>query len=100
MESGKLDFEKVIAALGSSTRRRILVILGDNRLTLKEIFDRLSKAESLVKYRGSTFRALEKLVDAGLVNKFYDNMKGICYKLLVRKIEIDLTNGKVSIKEQ
>jgi Fe2+ or Zn2+ uptake regulation protein len=69
-------------------------------LTLQEIFEKLCRKEGVrIKYRESVFRALDKLVDAGLIEKFYDKKKGICYKLLIHKIEIDLISGKVIAKE-
>lgn len=74
------------------------MILENNQLTLQEIFERLCKEKVQIKYRESVFRALDKLVDAGLIEKFYNRNKGICYKLSVRKIEIDLVSGSVTAR--
>ena len=48
-----------------------------------------------VKYRETVYRALEKLVDSGLVEKCYIKEKGLCYKLAVKIVKIDLTKGEV-----
>jgi Fe2+ or Zn2+ uptake regulation protein len=100
MGSNKLDLAKVVSALNSSTRRKILSVLEKDHMTLQEIFEKLNKEGVEVKYRESVYRALQKLVNAGLIEKFYEKQKGICYKLVMRKIEIDLIDGKVSIKEK
>ena len=89
-----MDTAIIIAALDSATRRNIISIIADNQLTLDEIFEKLSKADSGVKYRESAYRATEKLVDAGIVQKFYDKRKGICYSVAIKKIEIDLLKGQ------
>lgn len=89
------DSAKVIAALDSSTRRSIISIIGDDKLKLDEIFKKLDKKDSGVKYRETVYRATEKLVDAGIVEKFYNNQKSVCYKVAVKKIEIDLVKSKI-----
>jgi len=99
MGTKELDLAKVVSALDSLTRRKILTILERNQLTLQEIFERLCKSGVEIKYRESVFRALNKLLDAGLIEKFYDKEKGICYRLLIRKIEVDLIDGTINVKE-
>ena len=91
-----MDLEKVISALYSETRRKILKILAEGPMTVQETLNKLSQLGFKIKYRESIFRALEKLVNAELVEKFYDRKKGICYKLLIRRIEINLIKETVS----
>lgn len=89
-----MDIGKIIPALDSETRREIIKILGKGPSTVKDIFQEIKKTQKVsVRYRESIYRALEKLVNAGLVEKYYDKEKGICYKLLMRKIKLDLVEG-------
>jgi len=96
-----MNIGKIIQALDSETRREIIRILDRGPGTLTEIFEEIKKVQKVsVRYRESIYRALEKLVNAGLVEKYYDKEKGICYKLLVRKIELDLIEGNVKKVEK
>lgn len=91
-----MNISKIIAALDSETRLEIIKILGKEPSTVAEIFQEIKKNPKVnVKYRESIYRALEKLVYANLVEKYYDKEKGICYKLSMRKIVIDLVNGNI-----
>jgi DNA-binding transcriptional ArsR family regulator len=91
-----MNFRKIISALDSETRVQIIKILGRGPATTTEIFQEIKKVRKVsVGYRESIYRALEKLVDADLVDKYYDKKKGICYKLLMRKIKLDLIEGTV-----
>lgn len=91
-----MDLKKVIPALYSETRRKILTILAEGPMTVQETLYKLNQLGFKIKYRESIYRALEKLVNAELVEKFYDREKGICYRLSVRRIEIDLIKETVS----
>lgn len=87
-----MDVEKVVKALNSRTRRKILKILSEGPKNVKEISIVLREQYSAnIKYRESVFKALEKLVEADLVEKFYEKDKGIAYRLKKKKITIDLT---------
>jgi len=87
-----MDIEKVVKALNSRTRRKILKILSEGPKNVKEISIALREQYSTnIKYRESVFKALEKLVEANLVEKFYEKDKGIAYRLKREKITIDLT---------
>ena len=89
-----MDISKIIPALDSETRREIIKILGKGPSTVKDVFQEIKKTQKVsVRYRESIYRALEKLVNAGLVEKYYDKEKGICYNLLMRKIKLDLVEG-------
>ncbi len=91
-----MDVEKVIKALNSKTRRKILKILSTGPKNVKEISRILTEEYSVnIKYRESVFKALEKLVEADLVEKFYKKNKGILYRLKKEKIIIDLVNEEV-----
>lgn len=90
-----MDIRKIIAALDSDMRIEILKILADSPKTVSEVLSNLHKRDIEVKYRETVYRALEKLVDAGLVEKYYEKEKGLCYKILMDRITIDLTKGAV-----
>lgn len=91
-----MQIDKVIHALNSDTRRKILKILSDGPKNTSEVYSELSKIGAGPKYRESVYRSLEILVDSGLVQKIYHPDKGICYDFSVVKIEIDLSSGTIS----
>ena len=70
-----------------------MTILAKEPRSVPEVMKELIALGRKVKYRESVYRGLEKLVDAGLLEKYYDKQKGIAYKLVIRKIHIDLANG-------
>lgn len=88
-----MDLSNVASALASFTRRKILMVLADQPMNVQEVLETLNQLGFRIKYRESVYRALEKLVDAELVEKFYDKRKRICYQLPKRKIEINLAEG-------
>lgn len=88
-----MNINKVIPALNSSLRREILKILAKEPKTVIEVLDELNKRKVEIKYRETVYRNLEKLFDAELVEKYYAKEKGICYKLAVNRIVIDITKS-------
>ena len=97
-----LEIDTVISALNSRSRRQILKVLSkyfgypSDALTLKELMFELSQdPEFKVKRRESIYKALEKLVDSGLVEKYHENGRGICYRIIKTRLEIDLAKGIV-----
>jgi Fe2+ or Zn2+ uptake regulation protein len=89
--------ERVFSALGSKTRIEILRILAAKPSGVKEILNELNKRGFEIRYRESVYRALEKLVAVGLIEKFYDKKeKAIRYHLVKAKLEVDLRTGKVT----
>jgi DNA-binding transcriptional ArsR family regulator len=90
------DIETTIKALNSKTRREILRILAKGPKTVKEIHKLLKSNINInLRYRESVLKALGKLVDAELVEKYYEKDKGILYRLKKKQITIDLSEGKV-----
>jgi len=92
-----MELSKVISALNSKLRRDILKVLVDNPSTVGEVLDNLRNRGFNVKYRETVYRALEKLVDSGLVQKFYDGEKGICYRLSIRQIKIEIDKDSIDV---
>jgi Fe2+ or Zn2+ uptake regulation protein len=90
-----MEIDKAVSALGSKLRREILKIISKEPMTVIQVLEELRKRKFDVKYRESVYRALEKLVDSGLVEKCYIKEKGLCYKLKVKIVKIDLTKGEM-----
>jgi Fe2+ or Zn2+ uptake regulation protein len=90
-----METDKVISALNSELRREILKIISKEPMPVVQVLEELKKRKYDVKYRESVYRALEKLVDSGLVEKCYIKNKGLCYKLKVKIVKIDLSKSEV-----
>jgi predicted transcriptional regulator len=88
-----MNIETVLAALDSGFRRDIIKILAKEPRSVAEVMKELTALGRVVNYRECVYRGLEKLVDAGFVEKYYDKQKGIAYKLVVRRIQINLAEG-------
>ena len=89
----------LFSALSSKTRWEILRILSSGPKHLMDVKSSLNASGIRIKYRESVYRALEKLVSAGLVDKFYDSQeKRIKYALAIEKIELDVRAGKIITK--
>ena len=72
-----MDIDKVISALNSNLRREILKALATAPKTVNQALEELNKKGVHIKYRETVYRALEKLFDADLVEKYYAKEKGI-----------------------
>ena len=96
-----MDAQKTISILNDILRLRICLILGNSSLSLagvKELYEKIYKD---IKNRETIYRALDVLVENGLVDKKYNkNDKKIEYSMLVNKINIDFENGKVDIERK
>lgn len=93
-----MDLARIISALDSELRREILMILAEKPYTVLEVKDQLKSRGVDAKYRETVYRALEKLVDAELVEKFYVKEKGLCYKLSLTQVTIRITRGSLAIQ--
>jgi len=97
-----MDVETVISALNSKTRRHILKVLSkyfgypSDALTVRELMSELSQDPTFsIKYRESIYKGLETLVNSGLVEKYYEERRGMCYRVHKTKLEIDLARERV-----
>jgi Fe2+ or Zn2+ uptake regulation protein len=86
----KIDLDKMLTALNIPARKALVQLLITEPKTVKELFKELPSKGISLKYRDSVYKNLEKLVDSGLVEKFYNDKKGICYQLWHQEILIDL----------
>ena len=92
-----MRLSKVISALNSDLRREILKILAEKPYTVLEVSNRLKSKGVNVKYRETVYRALEKLVDADVVAKFYTRQKGLCYRLSLTQATIRIGKDSLDI---
>ena len=93
-----MEYVKIIQVLHSKTRQEIIRVLDDNIYTCKEIFQKIINNKKInIKNRETIYRSLEMLVNTELVDKFYKKDKGICYKLMHKKIVIDLIDQSISV---
>ena len=90
-----LDLRKIDSALSSELCVAILNVVGLDEKNVGEVLSDLQTKGLSLKYRETVYRALERLVDARLLEKKYVQDKGICYKLKKREITIHLLDGKV-----
>ncbi|MGC8935439.1 MAG: hypothetical protein ACP5LN_09810 [Thermoproteota archaeon] len=93
-----MDIDKVISALNSRLRREILRIISEEPMTVVRVLEELKRKKFEIEYRESVYRALEKLLDAGLVEKYYVKEKGLCYTTKVRLVVIDLVKDDVELR--
>lgn len=91
-----MDIAKVFAALDSGLRREILTVLAEKPNTVLGVMQTLKERGLNVRYRETVYRSLETLLTAGLVEKFYERRQGLCYKLCMSKIVIEIKHGLIS----
>ena len=88
-----MDLEKIVAVLNNPMRKRIIQLLAKKDMTAPEIFIKLGSESP--KYRQSVNKALEKLKDSGLIEKYYsDQNKKLNYRLKNKIIGFDLEKMK------
>jgi Fe2+ or Zn2+ uptake regulation protein len=85
-----MDLLMLVQALDDTTRLELLKILSRRPKTVNEVSQELKKIGKHVKYRQTVYRALEKLLDVGLLDKHYEKGRGLVYRLRYRKIYLDL----------
>ncbi|HEC76541.1 MAG TPA: hypothetical protein ENI33_04705 [Thermoplasmatales archaeon] len=97
-----MNFKKVIFALNSDTRLRIIQILDNcKNCGVMEILKNYTQLYNPQIHRETIYRELEKLVDAGIVEKKYDTKnKKIYYELKIKKLKIDILKRKIFISNE
>lgn len=92
-----MDVTQLGNMLKSKTRVNILKILDEKSLRAIDVYNQykiLFKKDA--KHREFIYKELERLVDAGILDKKYDNeIKGITYTLKFRIVSVNLLNGEV-----
>ena len=51
-----------------------------------------------IKYRETVYRALEKLVESGLVEKYFERETGLCSKLSLNRITIQIHQESIDVE--
>lgn len=92
------NFEKVIFALNSDTRLRIIDILNENESCgVIDILEDYVRLYGQIR-RETIYREVEKLVKAGIVDKRYSQKeKRIYYELRFRRFNADIINRRIFI---
>jgi DNA-binding transcriptional ArsR family regulator len=94
-----MDIVEVGSALSNTTRVRLLSIISEHGpLSSKQAHERyVEKFDS--KRRESVYKALEKLVDAGILTKFYDREgEGIVYDIEADKLIINFQEMQIVLE--
>jgi Fe2+ or Zn2+ uptake regulation protein len=93
-----MDASRIISALDSELRRETLKILAEHPDNVIGVMQRLKGKGYDLKYRETVYRALEKLVAAGLIEKYYEQKSGLCYKLVSRRLTIEIKRESINIE--
>jgi len=73
-ETSLKEIAKKYKILGNPKHLQIFLFLENKPQTLDEIHEKLQK-KRIYLYRESTYKAIEKMVDVGLIKKEYDQKK-------------------------
>jgi len=93
-----MQLNELAKALSSETRLKIIKILSERELSALEVYEAYERAYKEGKHRESIYRELEKLVEANILKKVYNEKeKKIVYKLAIQKIIVDLPTQRVEI---
>jgi DNA-binding PadR family transcriptional regulator len=93
-----MDITKVISAMDSELKRETLKVLAERPNNVSGVMQRLKTKGFNVKYRETIYRALEKLVESGLVEKYYEHEKGLCYKLSLTRLTIVINRESLNVE--
>jgi hypothetical protein len=94
-----MDVARAARALQSPTRFTLLLILHGESLSSAEAHRRLLEARPNRRHRESTYRDLEIMVAAGLLEKRYDiRSKEIRYVVLGSQVVFDLKSRSVELR--
>ncbi len=94
------DLANVMRALDSDVRRMLMLQALDGAKTSLEYKDELLKHGYDIKYKESIYKDLQLLVDAGLVEKYYDKeKKAIVYGSKIDTVVFDLMKWSLYLEE-
>ena len=89
-----LNLKQLALVIGDKTKVKILKLLSEKSLTLTQVFTALPE----IKYRESAHKALQKLVQTGLVKRrFSQKKRAYFYSIDFKKIELD---AKLKVKQK
>jgi len=99
-EEKESNLAYVMRALDSNVRRMIMLLALDGPKTSMDYKEELVKRGYDVKYKESIYKDLQLLVEAGLVEKYYDKeKKAIVYGSTVDTVVFDLLKWSLDLKE-
>jgi len=92
-------FRSVIRALDSPLRVELVKLLLQQPRSAPDIYQTLINTGFDIGDRDTVYKALQMLVDAGLVEKYYNmDVKRICYKVITKHIHIDVPTLNLSVE--
>jgi len=95
------SYVTIIRALNNPMRRIILRTICENPYSINDLEEKLDAENVDYKSRDSLYKQAELLVDAGLLEKFYDiKKKAITYNNPVTQVMIDIENLTVQMMKQ
>jgi predicted transcriptional regulator len=99
-EKKESNLAYVMRALDSNVRRMIMLLALDGPKTSMDYKEELVKRGYDIKYKESIYKDLQLLVEAGLVEKYYDKeKKAIVYGSKVDTVVFDLLKWSLDLKE-
>ncbi len=91
----------VSRALNSDLRRELLKVAFDGPLDAEGFYNAVASRGFSIKYVESVYKELQNLVEAGLLDKYYDlKSKKIFYRLKASQIVIDVRTMQTEIMDQ
>ena len=91
-------FSSVIRALDSPLRVELVRLLLQKPTSAPDIYQTLISTGFDIGDRDTVYKALQMLVDAGLVEKYYDmRVKRISYKVVTKQIHIDVPTLNLTV---
>ncbi|KXA91788.1 hypothetical protein AKJ63_00920 [candidate division MSBL1 archaeon SCGC-AAA259D18] len=94
----RLNFDEVVDVLSLKSGRAIFRSILNDAKTVKEVQEDLEESEVSLKYRESVYKALERLVSAGLVKKMRDG-RTVKYKSRYSGISADFVEENLGLSE-
>lgn len=93
------EFDKVVKILSQKSGRAILRSILNRSKTFKEVHQDLRGTDSSLKYRESVYKALERLVSAGLVEKIRED-QSVRYRSRYSRISADFVAENLNFEER
>jgi len=94
-----MEVELLGKILKNELRRKVIKILLGKSLTAEEAFEEIKKSDVDIKYRQTVYRALEDLLELGIVKKEYERGSGLVYSIKTDEVRIDFNNMDVLLGE-
>ena len=91
----------ILRALDSDLRRELLRIAAMSPLDAEGYYKAIAERGFNIRYKESVYKELQFLVEAGMIEKFYDvKSKKILYRIALSRVSIHLPTMEVSISTE